>query len=133
MSIFREQCTCCAWVRSAGSVARLFLPADGHDGALRDPVLAVEYCATRVIRRTGSFSRADTSMETEAVTSDFRRVNCYPLAMSKRDLYEVPGVSRSASQDEIRNAYKKLARKFHPDVIPAVPDAEKKFSEITEA
>ncbi|MFN9720411.1 MAG: DnaJ C-terminal domain-containing protein [Planctomycetota bacterium] len=53
--------------------------------------------------------------------------------MSKRDFYEVLGLSRSASQDEIRKAYKKLARKFHPDVKPADPDAEKKFSEITEA
>lgn len=53
--------------------------------------------------------------------------------MSKRDFYEVLGVSRSASQDEIRKAYKKLARKFHPDVKPADPEAEKKFSEITEA
>jgi len=53
--------------------------------------------------------------------------------MSKRDFYEVLGVSRSAAQDEIRKAYKKLARKFHPDVKPADPDAEKKFSEITEA
>lgn len=53
--------------------------------------------------------------------------------MSKRDFYEVLGVSRSASQEEIRKAYKKLARKFHPDVKPADPDAEKKFSEITEA
>ena len=53
--------------------------------------------------------------------------------MSKRDFYEVLGVSRSASTDEIRKAYKKLAKKFHPDVKPADPDAEKKFSEITEA
>ena len=53
--------------------------------------------------------------------------------MSKRDFYEVLGVSRSASKDEIRKAYKKLARKFHPDVKPADPDSEKKFSEITEA
>ena len=53
--------------------------------------------------------------------------------MSKRDFYEVLGVSRSASTEEIRKAYKKLAKKFHPDVKPADPDAEKKFSEITEA
>ncbi|MEJ7594924.1 MAG: DnaJ C-terminal domain-containing protein [Planctomycetaceae bacterium] len=53
--------------------------------------------------------------------------------MSKRDFYEVLGVPRSASKDEVRKAYKKLARKFHPDVKPADPDSEKKFSEITEA
>jgi len=53
--------------------------------------------------------------------------------MSKRDFYEVLGLSKTASQEEIRKAYKKLARKFHPDVKPADPDAEKKFSEITEA
>ena len=53
--------------------------------------------------------------------------------MSKRDFYEVLGVSKTASQEEIRKAYKKLARKFHPDVKPADPDAEKKFPEITEA
>jgi curved DNA-binding protein len=53
--------------------------------------------------------------------------------MSKRDFYEVLGVPRGSSQDEIRKAYKKLARKLHPDVKPDDPDAQKKFSEITEA
>lgn len=53
--------------------------------------------------------------------------------MSKRDFYEVLGVPRGASQDEIRKAYKKLARKLHPDVKPDDPDAQKKFAEITEA
>ena len=53
--------------------------------------------------------------------------------MSKRDVYEVLGVSRTASTEEIRKSYKKLARKFHPDVKPADPDAETKFAEITEA
>jgi DnaJ-class molecular chaperone len=53
--------------------------------------------------------------------------------MNKRDFYEVLGVSKSASHEEIRKAYKKLARKFHPDVKPADHDADKKFSEITEA
>ena len=53
--------------------------------------------------------------------------------MSKRDFYEVLGVSRTATKDEVRKAYKKLARKFHPDVKPADPESEKKLSEITEA
>jgi len=49
-----------------------------------------------------------------------------------KDYYETLGVARGASQDEIRKAYRKLARKFHPDVSKA-PDAESKFKEIAEA
>jgi DnaJ-class molecular chaperone len=53
--------------------------------------------------------------------------------MSQRDYYETLGVSRSASADEIRKAYKKLARQFHPDANTDDPGAQKKFAEITEA
>ena len=53
--------------------------------------------------------------------------------MSKRDFYEVLGVPRSATQEEIRKSYKKLARQLHPDVKPSDPNAAKAFSEITEA
>ena len=52
--------------------------------------------------------------------------------MSKRDYYEVLGVGRDASQEEIRKAYRKLARKYHPDVNKS-PDAEEKFKEVKEA
>ena len=51
----------------------------------------------------------------------------------KRDYYEVLGVSKNASEDEIKRAYKKLARKYHPDMNPGDKEAEEKFKEINEA
>lgn len=50
-----------------------------------------------------------------------------------RDLYEVLGIGRDASADEIKKAYRKLARRYHPDVNPGSPDAGKRFREIQEA
>ncbi|MFO8016714.1 MAG: molecular chaperone DnaJ [Candidatus Woesearchaeota archaeon] len=52
--------------------------------------------------------------------------------MSK-DYYEILGVSRDASKEDIKKAYKKLAKKYHPDINKDDPDAEKKFKEINEA
>jgi molecular chaperone DnaJ len=53
--------------------------------------------------------------------------------MAQRDPYEVLGVSRSASADEIKSAYRKLARKYHPDVNQGDPSAEEKFKEVSGA
>ena len=52
--------------------------------------------------------------------------------MSQRDYYEILGLQRGASTEEIKNAFRKLARQYHPDVSKE-PDAEEKFKEINEA
>ena len=52
--------------------------------------------------------------------------------MAKRDYYEVLGVSRNASEDDLKSAFRQLARQYHPDVSDD-PDAEEKFKEINEA
>src|SRR5689334_5434745 len=57
-----------------------------------------------------------------------------PLATNaKRDYYEVLGVARTASEQEIKSAYRKLALQYHPDRNPNNPDAEEKFKECSEA
>jgi curved DNA-binding protein len=55
------------------------------------------------------------------------------MAVQFRDYYEVLGVAKSATEDEIKTAYRKLARKHHPDVNPGDKSAEEKFKEINEA
>jgi len=53
--------------------------------------------------------------------------------MAKRDLYEALGVKKNATKDEIRKAYRKLARQYHPDVNPGDKDAESRFKDISTA
>lgn len=52
---------------------------------------------------------------------------------AKRDYYEVLGVDRNADQNAIKKAYRKLAKKYHPDTNAGNPQAEQKFKEVTEA
>ena len=55
------------------------------------------------------------------------------MAENKRDYYEVLGVAKGASQDEIKKAYRTLAKKYHPDMNPGDKEAEAKFKEVNEA
>lgn len=55
------------------------------------------------------------------------------MAESKRDYYEVLGVSKTATEDELKKAYRALAKKYHPDMNPGDKEAEVKFKEASEA
>ena len=53
--------------------------------------------------------------------------------MAEKDYYEILGIKKSASEDEIKKAYRTLAKKYHPDKNKGNKEAENKFKEISEA
>src|SRR5258707_6221789 len=55
------------------------------------------------------------------------------MAPAQKDYYNALGVKKTASSEEIRKAFRKLARKYHPDVNPGDKKSEEKFKEISEA
>jgi molecular chaperone DnaJ len=55
------------------------------------------------------------------------------MARNERDFYEVLGIKKTATQDEVKKAYRKLARKYHPDTNPDDPKAEERFKEVSTA
>lgn len=55
------------------------------------------------------------------------------MAENKRDYYEVLGVQKGASDEEIKKAYRQMAKKYHPDLNPGDKQAEAAFKEVNEA
>src|SRR5215218_8549666 len=57
----------------------------------------------------------------------------FTIRMAKEDFYQVLGIKKDAKPEEIKKAYRRLARKYHPDVNPGDKSAEERFKKITEA
>src|SRR5690242_14454035 len=55
------------------------------------------------------------------------------MALEYKDYYQILGISKTATEDEVKKAFRKLAREYHPDVAKNKAEGEKKFKEINEA
>lgn len=75
--------------------------------------------------------RVNTKSEYESVSSIKNKEG--GIAMQYKDYYQILGVEKNASQDDIKKAYRKLTKKYHPDINPGNKEAEEKYKEINEA
>jgi len=85
-----------------------------------------------------SYHREGQGQKEEGFQENSQRTQQTEKKFSKKDPYEVLGIARGASRDEIKNAYRKLANKYHPDKVTYLGDefkelADKRFKEIQEA
>ncbi len=65
--------------------------------------------------------------------NEFEKNRNKPGVPTKKDYYEILGVSNSANKEDIQEAYRKKAKKYHPDLNPNNKEAEEKFKKVTEA